>query len=134
RFESFFQKILSELDADRRAVYRKNATKICLNENTDRITAERCGQPARRSSDAALPAESNRSGSRADGTFLRALAGCVFDGGKNVFFCDIPPTNIVQKTVIGFRHQRIDRLYVLITRQGEHIIEQKIGDPRNGEG
>jgi hypothetical protein len=104
-----------------------------LDKDADGMAAEISRELARRGADAAFEVERNCSRSRAYAAFFDNPALCVLNGEENVLAADAPRAAVVQITVIGFSHDWIDGTGLLVPRQREHVIEQKIGGARNAQ-
>ena len=63
---------------------------------------------------------------RSYGAFLQQAAFRIANGGEHFIAANMAATDIVQITVIGFAHQRVDGLHRFIAGQCQHVIDDGI--------
>src|SRR5438105_202562 len=98
----------------------------CDYEHANRVPAQFGRKAAGGGSDAALEAESHRPGTRADRALLDWPTLCVLDGSEYVLPRDVPSPDIVQVSVVRFANQRVDRFHILVSRQAQHVVDERV--------
>jgi hypothetical protein len=78
--------------------------------------------------------ERHCSGACADRTFLDRPALGGLNGGEHVLSRDVPSSDVVQVAVVRFANQRVDRLHILVSRQGQHVVDQRICHTWHAQG
>jgi hypothetical protein len=43
----------------------------------------------------------------------------------------VPSADVIQVPIVGFADQRVDGLDILISRQGEHVVDERVGYARH---
>ena len=39
--------------------------------------------------------------------------------------------NVIQVSIVGFTHQRVNRLHIFVAGKRQHVINQRVGDARH---
>ena len=104
------------------------AAEIRLHQHADRVAVRRA---AGRRADAAFESERDRPGAGADGAFLDRAAARRLDRVKHLIPPDGTGADVVQRAVVRLRDERVDRAHLLVPRQRQHVVEQRVGHARH---
>ena len=97
--------------SDRHARDRHEATEIRLHEHADTMATERCGQHARTRADSALESEGLRSRTGANAALLHGPVARGAERSEDLIAPDRVRPHVVHARVVGFAHDRIDRVF-----------------------
>jgi len=58
----------------------------------------------------------------------------VFDGGEHILPHDVSSPDVVQVSVVCFADQRVDGLDILVSRQSQHVVDERVRNTRHTQG